>query len=368
MTILLYAARLSLPTLFFGYAVAANLSLLTKPFPDLPRDGPDLLSGGLALEIETAYKSVLPHVPLSFGLIGAARYGLLHEARQGAIVGAEGWIFTAEETRPMASQSELDAIIAKLRDVRDALRLAGTDLVVVPVPAKIDIARAYSADRANADAMEALYARFVTDLARTGIEVVNARTALGSGDDPGFFATDTHWNAVGVQRVAEAVATSGTIAHGSLTYRREPGPEKTLTGDLVAFVTTPGLAPGVGLAPETVVPFVQTPLTISSDIFGDPDSDIILVGTSYSANPDLGFADALMRALGRDVINLAEQGRGPFLPMQVYLASDDFAASPPAVVIWEIPIRYLTDPTLWQVTGHPAHGVSASMHGGNLDG
>ena len=365
---ILQAARLSLPTLFFGYAVMANLSLLTKPLPEMTLPESGLLAGGLTREFEGVYKSVLPHVAPSFGLIGAARYALLDEARQGAIVGSGGWLFTAEEIRASPADAELTAITAQVQDIRDQLGLGGTDLVLVPLPAKIDIARVFSPDPAYGAALESLYDRFTTQLVANGLVVVNARDALRSGDGPGFFVTDTHWTPNGALRVADAVARSGAIQHGSLTYRRQAAPTISLTGDLVAFVTTPGLAPHVGLVPEQVVPVLQTPLSADADIFGSAGPDIVLVGTSYSANPDWGFADALMMALGRDVVSVAEQGRGPLAPMQDYLASADFAASPPAVVIWEIPIRYLTDPALWKGTGHPAPGVASSLAGQNADG
>ena len=104
------------------------------------------------------------------------------------------------------------------------------------------------------------------------------------------------------------------------------------------------------------------------DLAGIAVISAVLVGISYSANPDWGFADALMLALGRDVVSVAEQGRGPLAPMQDYLASGDFAAAPPAVVIWEIPVRYLTDPALWKGTDHPAPGIASSLTGMNADG
>ena len=160
MNIILRAARLSLPTLFFGYAVVANFSLLAKPLPELTLDESGLLSGGLTRDFEGVYKSALPHVAPSFGLIGAARYALLDEARQGAIVGSDGWIFTAEETRAIPTDADLTAIAAKLQEIRDQLRLSGTDLVLVPLPAKIDMARAFSPDQVHAEALAGLYTRF----------------------------------------------------------------------------------------------------------------------------------------------------------------------------------------------------------------
>ena len=368
MSILLHAARLSLPTLFFGYAVVANLSLLARPLPEMEMAESGLLSGGLTCDFDGIYKAALPHVAPSFGLIGAARYALLDEARHGAVVGTDGWLFTAEETREMPSETDLTAIAATLRDIRDQLSQTGTDLVVVPLPAKIDVARAHSSDPLYGAALEGLYVRFSTRIEDLGLVVVDARKALVSSEDPGFFMTDTHWTPDGAARVATAVAQSGAVPRGDLAYSRTEGQAKALTGDLVAFVTTPGLAPYIGIAPERVVPAVQTPMTSDADIFGDAASDIVLVGTSYSANPDWGFADALMLALGRDVVSVAEQGRGPLAPMQDYLAGSDFSDAPPAVVIWEIPVRYLTDPALWKGTDHPAPGIASSLTGMNADG
>lgn len=347
MTILLQAARLVLPTLFFGYGIFANLSLLTGPLSAvvLPQDG--LLSGGLTQKLDGLYKKDLPHMGLSFGLIGAARYALLGEARQGAVVGQTGWLFTTEEVRDLPTDVQLAGIVRTVGNVRAQLASAGADLVVVALPAKIDIYRDLAPDAAFGVALQSLYTRFNTQLAAHGVTAIDARHALLNPTAPVFFATDTHWTPKGAEIVAAAIAESGTIAGGDLVYGVTPAPAKALTGDLVSFVSTATLAPRIGLRPETVTTLTQTVIDEAGDIFGATAQDIVLVGTSYSANPDWGFADALMRALGRDVVDVAEQGLGPLQPMQHYLASPSFHDAPPQVVIWEIPIRYLTDPAVW---------------------
>lgn len=347
MTIFLQAARLVLPTLFFGYGILANLSLLTGPLPAvvLPQDG--LLSGGLTQKLDGLYKKDLPHMAVSFGLIGAARYALLGEARQGAVVGQAGWLFTTEEVRRPPTGAQLAAIVRTVGDVRAKLAAAGTDLVVVALPAKIDIYRDLAPDAGFGVALQSLYTRFNAQLAAHGVTAIDARTALLHPAAPVFFATDTHWTPKGADLVAAAIAESGRIAGGDLVYGVTPGLAKAPTGDLVSFVSTATLAPYIGLPPEIMGSYTQTVVDGASDIFGTAAQDIVLVGTSYSANPDWGFADALMRALGRDVVSVAEQGLGPLKPMQHYLASTDFLEAPPQVVIWEIPIRYLTDPALW---------------------
>ena len=349
MTAFLHIVRFVLPTLFFGYGIAANLAVLMGPPPEyaLPDDG--LLSGGLTRDIDGLYKEKLPHMDLSYGLIGAARYALLQEARSGAVVGKDGWLFSSEEARAVPSDASVAEIVDTVLTVQQRLRAAGTDLVVVPLPAKIDVYREHSPDQMFGNALATLFETFAGRLADRGIKVVNARAALAAHgpDAQMFFATDTHWTPEGAATVANAVAGSNMLAQGDLRFARADVEEKALTGDLIRFVTTSTLAARVGLPSETFVPIVQTPLDVAGDIFGAAAADIVLIGTSYSANSDWGFADALMLALGRDVLSMAEQGKGPLQPMQDYLNSAGFKDAPPKVVIWEIPVRFLTDPAIW---------------------
>ena len=49
-------------------------------------------------------------------------------------------------------------------------------------------------------------------------------------------------------------------------------------------------------------------------------------------------------ALARDILNFAATGQGPLVPMKAYLERQD--RDPKATVIWEFPVRYLTDPNI----------------------
>ena len=73
--------------------------------------------------------------------------------------------------------------------------------------------------------------------------------------------------------------------------------------------------------------------------------EIVLVGTSYSANALWSFEPQLKAALGKDVLNLAEQGHGPFVPMADVIRQLDAGNLHPRAIIWEIPVRYLDDDT-----------------------
>lgn len=368
MIMFLSAARLALPTLFFGYAIFANLTLFSQTQSVLQMPDTGLLAGGLTHDLDSLYKKDLPHMSLSFGVIGAARYALLREARPGAVVGQDGWLFSTEEVRPMPSDASLSGIIAHMQDIHAQLASSGITLVVVPLPAKIDVYRDLSPDPAFGEMLEQLYSTFTADLMADGVAVVDARRALLNPVKPVFFASDTHWTPLGTHLVATAVDVSGMIAAGSTRFVLTQKAPKTLSGDLVSFVTTESFAPAIGLSRETVAPVELTAFGDDSDLFGTADTDIVLVGTSYSANSDWGFANALMQVLRRDVVNVAQEGLGPLKPMQAYLESADFREAPPKVVIWEFPIRYLTDPETWALTAPPAPKMAARSPKDNTDG
>ena len=353
-------SRYVLPVLFFGYAPFANLAYFEEPGGKLAPFDMGVLKGTLTASFDSAYKTAMPHRDASIGLIGAARYVLSGEGRKGVVAGKDGWLFTAEEARPLMTDltQSLDQIAAIRRQVAEM----GATLVIVPVPAKMDVEAAQAEAPELSAHMKHLYAGFLSGLKRADIEVVDTRPALFAMGKNAFFATDTHWTVAGAKAVAEAVAASDLIALGQTEMTLKILPTKTLAGDLVSYVTTDTLAPLVGLAPEYVAPYQVSPVATADlgDLFGPQVIDIVLVGTSYSANPDWSFVEALKLSLRSDVLNAAAQGLGPVQPMVDYLASDAFQETPPKVVIWEFPLRYLTDPTLWQGAAKPVELASAN--------
>jgi alginate O-acetyltransferase complex protein AlgJ len=353
-------SRYILPVVFFGYAPFANLAYFEEPGGKLAAFDMGVLKGTLTASFDSAYKTAMPHRDASIGLIGAARYVLAGEGRKGVVAGKDGWLFTAEEAR--APIKDISQSLDQIAAVRRSLAEIGATLVMVPIPAKMDI----EANRANAPElsayMEDLYGDFVDGLQRSGVNVVNTRRDLLALGDDAFFATDTHWTIDGAKAVAKAVAASGLIDVGDTAMAVQALPEKALTGDLVSYVTTDTLAPLVGLAQEHVIPYQANPVQTADlgDLFGPQTIDIVLIGTSYSANPDWSFAEALKLSLKSDVLNAAVQGLGPVKPMMDYLASDTFRETPPKVVIWEFPLRYLTDPALWTNPVDPVELASAN--------
>lgn len=342
--------KMILPAAFFGYAALANLTLVTATQLHAPRlDG--LWNGAITTDIDTIYRENLPHKSMSVGLIGAARYLLLGEGREGVVVGRSAHLFTVEEFRnPPDHAATYERALRAIYSARDQLAAEGAKLVILPVPAKVDLLAEYSPDAAKSAAMKGLYAQFLHDLRAQGVTVSDPRPALAALLSP-FLATDTHWTPEGARAAAHMLAQSALVDAGDTAFRVEREAPQSFAGDLVSYVTSDALAPLIGLPAETAQPYTALaepdPLATGViDIFGAGDgaeaSQIDLTGSSYSANPNWSFAEALKLELGRDVINYAVEGQGPFAPMRDYLAQRD-AAGAAGTVLWEIPLRYLLD-------------------------
>ena len=97
----------------------------------------------------------------------------------------------------------------------------------------------------------------------------------------------------------------------------------------------------VGPADEAIDTFEST-VNASADLFGDAPLPVALIGTSYSAKREFHFEGFLKHALQADVLNASLVGQGPFAPMDTFLADLDALSTPPSLVLWEIPERFLT--------------------------
>ena len=81
--------------------------------------------------------------------------------------------------------------------------------------------------------------------------------------------------------------------------------------------------------------------TVKKSLFDDEVIPVALVGTSYSALKDWQFEDMLKYALQGDVVNMADEGKGPLEPMHDFLNETDFKNTDVKLVVWEIPERFI---------------------------
>lgn len=342
--------HLVLHAALFGAVVVgvATLAML-RAVNYQPRVDDALVDGRLARAFESHYDRQFPARDLGISLWAALDYLLFDEAMDGAVVGADGWLYTEEEFSVPADarvqvQRNLDAIVA----IRDRLQAQGCELVVALVPAKARVYPDHLLRRRPPPLREALYSQAHARLLADYIEAPDLRPVLidGRRDGETFLRTDTHWTPLGAARVAEAVAEAlrrqlAVDPQYTQRFVTTTAGKQRHAGDLLSFLP---LAPYFDgrLPPPDEVSSAMTQAQDGGDLLGDTRAPrIALVGTSYSADAVWNFAGDLRQQLSEDVGNYARDGLGPFQPMRDYLDSGDFRQSPPRAVIWEIPERYL---------------------------
>ncbi|MGI1662647.1 alginate O-acetyltransferase AlgX-related protein [Palleronia sp. KMU-117] len=294
---------------------------------------------------EERFERELPGRDLAIHLWNALGLALLGEVAEGAVLGEDGWIFTAEEFQ--APQDTRD-VWAELERARDVLSAQGIRLVPVIVPDKARIMAAHL-PRQRSPRFDLRYQTLLDGLQARGYPAIDLRQALSAGRDAavGFMKTDTHWSPAGAARAARQIADAlGPTGLPVKDFASRRVDEAGFDGDLLAFADVGPFRARFSILHETIEVFETNEETASSggtalDLFGDAEVPVALVGTSYSARSEFHFEGFLKSELDADLVNHAEAGLGPFVPMDRFLASLADTAPRPQLVIWEIPERYL---------------------------
>lgn len=324
-------------------------ALLTPATFRWPREG-SFLRGEQAARYEAAFNEALPFRDAAISTWGVLEYTVFHEGREGVVVGRNGWLFTGEEVAFYEdAAAETARKLAYIKKVRDDLAAQGITLVVALIP---DKARVYPefVGRPLPSYTRDRYRNFRRALTQTNILAPDLLTPLAQAkrNEQVYLRTDTHWTPAGAKVAADALAQA--VRRADVPGLFESSYETTVTGqtpyegDLLSFLPL-GALQRLGPAPDTLETRETRALeSAGSGLFGAQTVPVTLVGTSYSANERWDFAGALQTSLGADVLNLAAEGQGPLPPMKGYLASSELQGSPPILVVWEIPERYLPMP------------------------
>lgn len=311
-----------------------------------------VLNGHWTKAVETHYDEEFPIKRLGTNLWAALDYKVFNEGRPGVILGKDQWLYTDEEFDAVANgeQNEADNL-AIIQGVRDTLKKQGTQLVLAIIPAKTRLYPEHVGDNKPATLHTDLYQQFHAQVNQAGILAPDLLAPLQSAKEKGqvFLRTDTHWTPMGAEIVAQQL---GDVISKQLPLNVEPQNFVTeakttepYKGDLTNFLPLDPLFSNLLPKPDDLQQRSTNPAEAGAEsddaLFADNSVAVGLVGTSYSANPNWNFAGALKQALHADVVNYAEDGHGPILPMLKYLQTDAFKSSPPQVLIWEFPERYL---------------------------
>lgn len=320
-----------------------------------------VFNGKWTAAYDRAFAEKIPVFDTARDLWGIVDYALFRQGRKGVVIGSDGWLFTDEEfTVWPGADKEIADHLSYVSDVKKKLDEKGVKLAIVLIPAK---ARLYP-DRLGVNRWPArnisVYESALGTIRGAGIPVVDLYTVFSRAQNREalFLHTDTHWSPAGARlaarTAAETMAASWPEIIGKTGYMTETQGAEDHHGDLTRYVPLGPLADRIGPRPDRL----DIVSTVEKDegqggsadsenaLFGGEDIPVALVGTSYSANKKWNFDGYLKESLRADVLNAADEGRGPFITMENYLAGENFRNAPPKLVIWEIPERYLAMPRL----------------------
>lgn len=331
---------------WIGMVFAAGITVLAvtaaaSALPYRPEPGRSVVSGEATRQFESHYDEQFPVKTLGTNVWGAIQYLLFGEGRSGVIVGREGWLYTQEEFREYSdAEQQIAAHLSLIERAQAELQQRGTELVVAVVPSKARLYPEYVEDAVPAAVHRDLYARLHAELRQRDITAPDLLDALArcKARNAVFLRTDTHWTPEGADCGANAIAAELAPVTAAQTFETEVLAPRPHAGDLMQFLPLAPTFSALLPPPDLLVP--RSTLG-TADLLGEaPAPQVVLVGTSYSADRNWDFDGALRKAMATDVLNLAESGRGPFEPMLDFLALP-LAEASPRRVIWEIPERYL---------------------------
>ncbi len=328
-------------TLVGGVGLAAvTISALELPTTE------SYLDGIWTSAFEDSLEEALPVREAAIAAWGWVDYFGFGDGRPGVLVGEHGWLYTTEEFAwPEGGAVEVSAKLARVQELSDRLADKGISLVVALIPAKRRVAAEHLGSLGVPERHDRLYADFLRGLQDAGISAPDLAAPLSGSDEQLFLRTDTHWTPRGAEVVARAVGTAVESARlfpelDAVPHTRKHTGTISHKGDLLSFLPL-GPLQDRGPQQDELATFETSSSGGGLGLLDEAAPPVALVGTSYSAKADWGFAEALEVALGADVLNVAMEGKGPIVPMYRYLENQAFEQTPPKLVIWEIPERYL---------------------------
>ena len=345
---------------FPGLAFAASLMVIGglsfNGYANYKVQAKSWIAGDQAVAFEEHYDDQLPIKNIGVNVWAAIEYALFKEGRSGVVIGQDGWLFSAEELKAYsAEQNHTDENLSIIKAVSDQLKEQDITLVMAVIPSKVRIYPEYLGDHQPSESAMQRYSTFTQWLQTEDIQWTGFKEPMlqSKQQQPLYLRTDTHWTPAGAKLAAaqlkDAIASiDAELLNTKAQFSTTVLPQQLHEGDLMSFIPFRDYFSWMGPQPEAIEP--QTTQLISDEGGDDADAllfaeepsfDIALVGTSYSANKLWNFPGAIEQQLEQEILNYAEEGKGPFEPMITYLSSEDFAETPPRLIIWEFPERYL---------------------------
>ncbi|RJG09704.1 alginate O-acetyltransferase [Pseudomonas cavernicola] len=313
-----------------------------------------ILNGKLAHAFEKHYDDQFVLKKLGTNIWATMDFLLFGEGRPGVVVGRQDWLFTDEEFKPAPQGDVLQKNWQLIEAVHAELNRRGVTLVLALLPAKARLYQEHVGDVQPVAAQQQLYGKAFARMQARKVLGPNLFGALLRAKAHGsvFLRTDTHWTPFGAETVANSLAhyleATGQWQPGVAAFVTEEQGRELYKGDLLSFLPMDPYFLSLQPPAETLVQRSTRPVgeALEGDaaLFGEALPEVALVGTSYSANPKWNFAGALKQALRSELVNYAEGGHGPLLPMLKLLQRGEAETATLKLLIWEFPERYLMQP------------------------
>jgi alginate O-acetyltransferase complex protein AlgJ len=322
--------------------VGAVFGVMAHPWTaDL--SGKSITDGAASHALEAELDKNIPVRQPSIDAWGVLEYNLFRNGRTGVLVGQDGWLFTDEEfKRPKHFDAEIKGKLEYIAEIKQTLEANGTQLAVVVIPAKARVYAEHLGRYKKPAYWENVYSNFQAGLNKLGVIAPDVLPALEAAKSQGdlFLKTDTHFTPAGARVIAKSIAQAVKTANlnfTAATFTEVPGKPVEHSGDLLKYIPM-GNQQASGPKPDTLSASTVEG-SAGGGLLGEAKLEVALVGTSYSANDKFGFPGSLKLELGADLLNAAQEGKGPIVPMREYMKT--FKENPVKLVIWEIPERFL---------------------------
>ncbi len=348
--------------LVFGASITTWGNLDNSVQPEALFDRQSLLSGELARDFEEQYDEGFSLQQIGLNVWTAFQYVIFNEAKKGLLIGTNGWFFSTEEfIAPAGGEQALKNNIEFIAQASRQLTRRGVGLMVVLIPSKARVVEAQTGSHQPTKIHREMYSQVIKTLQKKHILTVDGFRAMRAHSQPKslYLKTDTHWTPQGAKIIASSSAALfyqnlPQLSLSQQKFNTETIGEESLEGDLLRFLPLAPLFEKLMPAAETIeltqtysanndFLFANEPIE-EPELFEDELAtlpEVVLLGTSFSADRRWNFDGALKQALAVDVENLAEQGQGPIMPMANFLNDYLPTADNLKLVIWEIPERYL---------------------------
>ena len=265
--------------------------------------------------------------------------------------GKQDWLFREADFLE-SFDMEPEALTA-LKRINQKLRQDNVTLVLAPIPSRGLLYPENITDEANFNVETArqAYKSWSENLRVQGIQVIDFSKFVERASPELFYKRDTHWTHKGAKAVAKIIGNEVRDLRKDIAFD-----QAEFTTDYTGLSETDGALQrrfaslcGIKYPYEYKKQF-YTSKNEEADLFGDESglfgdapqsgSEVVLLGTSFSAKPEYNFPGYLSEALGLEVENHALTGGNVYGSFSQYFTEVYDAQNAPKVIVWEFPINY----------------------------